>query len=119
MMSRLKTALVIGAALLVVGASGAQAAKLHFPLWNVGLIGGLGTPSTLVLDPDRRISAIDLSGDPDGDGKKAPITPGVKPSGNDWKTQYIDNPDGGEWQQSTASQDAPQWTMQTATRDDP
>ena len=118
-MSRLKTALVIGAALLMMGAGDAQAAKIHFPLWNFGLIDGLGMAPDRLLDPDRRIPAIDLSGDQDGDGKKPPITPGEKPSGGKWTTQSVDNPNNGEWHQTTASQDAPQWTMQTATRDDP
>jgi len=129
-MSRLKAALVIGAALLLAGAGDAQAAKIRFPLWDFGLIDGLGTPPTLVLDPDRRIPAIDLDGD--DDGKKPPITPGEKPSGDDWTTQYVDNPNNGDWstheadnpdsedwQQTTATQDPPVWTMQTATNDNP
>lgn len=123
-MTRLKAALMCGIVLVMAGAGDAQAANMHFPLWNFGLIDGLGDAPTLVLHADVRIPAIDLSDDQDGSGK-----PPVKPSGPDWKTQYeenttngdnwssnqVDEPDG-EWHQTTVSQDPPQWTTQTATR---
>ena len=118
-MSRLKAALVIGAALMLAGAGDAQAAKIRFPLWNFGLVDGLGVPDRM-LDPDRRIPAIDLSGDDDGnggngDGKKPPITIGEKPTG-DWSTEQADNPNEGEWHAETGLPDTPMWTVQTATR---
>lgn len=123
MMSRLKTALIIGATLLVAGVGHAQAANNHSSIWKFGLIDGLGVPLDLV-DLDIRKPAIDLSGDQDGKG------PPKKPSGPNWKTQYEENltngdnwssnqadaPDGNGWQQNTDSQTPKQWTTQEVAR---
>ena len=118
-MSKLNAALLIGALLMVAGASDAQAAKIKYPLWDFGKIFGVGTPDQM-QDPDKRIPAIDLNGDDsgdggNGDGKKPPITIGEKPDG-DWSTEQADNPNDGEWHEETATQHPPQWTVQTATR---
>lgn len=119
-MSLLKAAIAIAAVLVMAGVGGAQATNnKHLPVWNFGLIDGLGVPLTL-LDGPSRIPAINLN-DPKG--------PPKKPSGPDWKTQFEENttngdnwstneadkPDG-EWQQTTVAQDPKQWTTQTATR---
>ena len=119
-MSKLNAALLIGALVLVTGASDAQAAKIKYPLWDFGKIFGVGTPDQ-ILQPPSRIPAIDLGGDHsgdgggDGDGKKPPITIGERPDG-DWSTEQADNPSDGEWHTETGSPDEPQWTVQTATR---
>ena len=127
-MSRLNVALVIGALILMAGASDAQAARIRLPLFDLF---GVGTPHVLVLDPGRNAPVVDFGdqGNGNGNGNKPSIAPDDSRSLPDWTTHYADNgdwsangsdkPDTGDWQQTTVSQDTPQWTMQTVTRDDP
>ena len=138
-MSRLNVALVIGAVLLVAGASDAQAAKVHLPLFDLF---GLGTPHVLVLDGGR--NAVQLDGQGNGN-KKIQLAPKVgpddsrpvpwtsvnyadnddwSPKGNDhtdtgdWSPKGTDQTDPGDWQQAPADQDT-QWTMTTVTNNNP
>jgi len=127
-MSRLNIALVIGAVIVVAGASDAQAAKVRLPLLDLF---GVGTPHVLVLDPGRHAPVVDF-GDQGNGNKKPWLAPAVAPDdsrSNPWSTDYADNgdwspngtdkTDSGDWQQTTQAQDTPQWTMTTVTNPNP
>jgi len=127
-MSRLNIALVIGAVILVAGASDAQAARIRLPLLDLF---GLGTPHVLVLDPGRHAPPVDF-GDQGNGNKKLYVAPVVAPDDsrpNPWSENYADNgdwspngtdkTDSGDWQQTTQAQDTPQWTMTTVTNPNP
>lgn len=138
-MSKLNVALVIGAVLLVAGASDAQAAKIRFPFLSFGL----GTPHVLVLDDGRH--AVELDGQGNGNGNKPQLAPKVGPDDSrpipwtsvnyadngdwspkgtdqtdtgDWSPKGTDQTDTGDWQQTPADQDT-QWTMTTVTNNNP
>jgi len=125
-MSKLNVALVIGAVLLVAGASDAQAAKVRLPLFDLF---GLGTPHVLVLDGGR--NAVQLDGQGNGN-KKLYLAPVIAPDDSrnnpwsenqadkgDWSPQGTDETDSGDWQQTPESQDPTQWTMTTVTNNNP
>jgi len=106
-MSRLKTALMIGVAVFAASAGSAQAANSHSLFSLFGLIDGYHEH---LFDFDRRIDAIDLTGDDSGDkvskkpdGSNGPwqvspevenkmtATPADKPE-TTWTTQTVTQP---------------------------
>jgi hypothetical protein len=133
---------VIGAVVLVAGASDAQAAKVRLPLFDLF---GLGTPHVLVLDGGR--NAVQLDGQGNGNGnQKIQLAPKVGPDDSrpvpwtsvnyadngDWSPkgnghtdtgdqtpQGTDQTDTGDWQQTPEQQDTPEWTMTTVTNNNP
>ena len=125
-MSKLNVALMIGAVVLVAGASDAQAAQVHLSLFDLF---GMGTPHVLVTDPGRHAPVLDF-GDQGNGNKKVYLAPKVGPDNSrpievysttyvdincDWSKNNADNSDSGDWQQTTQAQYTPLWTMTTVT----